>query len=272
MLYPIGLLIATLSIVASSIYLKQPMTSYFDFVAFFMVVGGTVAVGVIVLPWEHWQDVIKGLRLLFFPKSRQTRRVLRSSLDLVREARVEGAAFRSEVGGLPGKILNDGMELIMLGLSSDKIEAILRERVYQAGNRSRRVANSFRSIAKYPPAFGLAGTVLGLVNLMRGISSGLGAKETGFEMSVALIATLYGLLLANLVINPAGELVLKESQEEQEEAEIALRAVLLASEKTGLLESQELLNSYVSERDRLELLGHFSEFEDRTMKGPAEAA
>lgn len=52
------------------------------------------------------------------------------------------------------------------------------------------------------------GTVLGLVNLMRGISAGLDAKDTGVQMAVALVATFYGLIFANLIVNPAGEAIL----------------------------------------------------------------
>lgn len=157
--------------------------------------------------------------------------------------------------GLPGQVLKDGAELISLGLNGEKIQMILQERVHQATERKNRVANTLKSLAKYPPAFGLAGTVLGLVSLMRSVSAGATAKDTAVEMAIALVATMYGILTANLVVNPAGESVAKDAIEEMKEAEIAVQAVLLAVNRTSILESQEMLNSFVLPQDRVNVLG-----------------
>jgi chemotaxis protein MotA len=159
---------------------------------------------------------------------------------------------------LTARILREGSELIQLGLSTERIEVILNERVFQAGRRMRRVGTAVRNLAKYPPAFGLMGTVLGLVNLMRGISTGLTAQQTGLEMAVALVATMYGLLIANFIVNPAGEMIMKKAHEDEESAEIALQAVILAADKTSALEAQEILNSYVDVRHRIDVVGSFA--------------
>lgn len=145
--------------------------------------------------------------------------------------------------------------MIQLGLGKERIAEILEERVFQTGRRRRRVGTAIRNLAKYPPAFGLMGTVLGLVNLMRGLASGLSAQQTGLEMAVALVATMYGLLLANLFINPAGEMVMKKATEDEDAAEIALEAVMLACDRVSMLEAQEVLNSYVDERYRIDVVG-----------------
>ena len=109
-----------------------------------------------------------------------------------------------------------------------------------------------KSLAKYPPAFGLMGTVLGLVNIMKGLAKATDAAGLGVEMSVALVATMYGLLVANFVVNPIGEILNKKSEEEEEYAEIALQAILLLSSKSSLLESQEILNSMVPDNNKLD--------------------
>jgi chemotaxis protein MotA len=100
----------------------------------------------------------------------------------------------------------------------------------------------------------LVGTVLGLVSLMRALADSQGAQETGLRMAVALVATLYGLLLSNLVINPAGEQVSRLASEVKKDSGIALQGILLASERTSLLESQELLNCFVSPEFKVNFL------------------
>ncbi|OFZ12382.1 MAG: hypothetical protein A2Z20_00995 [Bdellovibrionales bacterium RBG_16_40_8] len=145
--------------------------------------------------------------------------------------------------------------MIQLGFEPAKIEAILKERLFQSTERTRFVGVSIRLLAKYPPAFGLAGTVLGLVHLMRGVSDGMTPQETGVRMAIALVATFYGLLVANLIVNPSGEAIVKNAHEEEKLGEIALQSVLLASERVNLLETQEMLNSFVSEDERIDVLG-----------------
>lgn len=244
-LYPLGLLIATVAFGLAVRALHQSFSSYYDFVAAVMVFGGTLAVATITLPWEHSRDILRGFSDLMWPKTRDHRSTITTGLTLVGNPASNPGFANSLPNGLPKQILEDGAELISLGFAADKIQSILKERVYQSGKRLRRVANSVRALGKYPPAFGLMGTVLGLVNLMRGIAAGLDAKQTGVEMAVALVATFYGLIVANLLITPAGEAILRRAQEEEDDAELALQAVLLAAENSSLLEAQELLNSFV---------------------------
>ena len=152
------------------------------------------------------------------------------------------------------QLLAEGFELLDLNIKKDKVEAIMFERVHHYVQSANKVANSVLSLGKYPPAFGLMGTVLGLVELMKGVSAGMPAKETGTKMAIALVATMYGLLVANMFINPAGEQIKKIIKEEERMAEIAIQAVLLAAEGYNLIEAQEMLNSMVDMSDRVDFV------------------
>jgi chemotaxis protein MotA len=91
---------------------------------------------------------------------------------------------------------------------------------------------------------------------MKGLANATEASQLGLEMSIALVATMYGLLIANFIVNPAGELLVKKSEEEEEYADIALEAILLFKDGESLLESQEALNAMVPDEQRLELQSH----------------
>jgi chemotaxis protein MotA len=255
MIYPLGLIIAFISIALSVFHLRQSVFSYFDLVALLVVFGGTTAVAVITLPWEYRGELKKSFKDLFSARKRNPRELLGECMSLVQTARAGGTFSEFRTEGPAGDVLRDGAELLTLGFSAEKIETILGERIRQSTDRANRVANAIRSLAKYPPAFGLVGTVLGLVSLMRTLSDGGNAQETGLRMAVALVATLYGLLVSNLLLNPAGEHVLKFSVEDEKDGEIALQAVLLASERASLLEAQEMLNSFVDRKSRINILG-----------------
>ena len=249
----LGLLIAGLAIAGSIFHLKQLPSTYFDFVGAVVVFGGTSAVAAMLLPWRAGMEIRRSFSFLLGFGVTDSRRLGAESLGLVR-AVLQGGTFSTQIKGLSGQILRDGFELIQLGFGPAKIERILMERIEQSHERTSQVYNGIRTLSKYPPAFGLVGTVLGLVSLMRAVSDGASSQETGVRMAVALVATLYGLLLANLVLSPAGERVQAFANEEKKSSFLALEAVLLASERVTLLEAQEALNSYLAEKDRIDLL------------------
>ena len=86
---------------------------------------------------------------------------------------------------------------------------------------------------------------------MKAVSEGMPAKETGIKMAIALVATLYGLIVANLILNPAGEQILKNTNNDRDLAEISLQVIVLAAQRVSLLEAQELLNSMVDDHERV---------------------
>lgn len=254
MFYISGLLVALVSMIFSVVHLRQSVFNYFDPVGLAVVLGGTVAVAVMVLPWEMLKEITASLKTLFSPKKIEFKSLNVECIDLVRQLTSGHRQFKSSQPGVIGQTINDGIELITLGFDQNRVQEILEERIFQWIERKQKIAHSFRSLAKYPPAFGLIGTVLGLVSLMRAISDGASSTEAGFRMAVALVATLYGLLLANLVLNPAGESVLKSISFEKKGAELALQAILLSLQGANLLEAQEVLNSFVEANDRVNIM------------------
>lgn len=255
MMYLLGLAIAAASLVASVIHLGQSAESYFDFVAVAMVLGGTVAVAIITMPWDQRREIRMRFFELFSRHAPDRKRLLQQCMSVNENALNGVFSYTPTEKGLAQEILRDGVEMIQLGLAPDKIHAMLKERLFQGSERTRTISASIRSLAKYPPAFGLVGTVLGLVHLMHGVSDGMSPQETGIRMAVALVATFYGLLVANLIVNPIGEAIAKNAVVEEKMGEIAVQAVLLAADRVNLLEAQEMLNSYVDASERIDVLG-----------------
>lgn len=256
-LFPVSILIVLFAFGASIYHLNQTAKDYYDFVALLLVVLGTIAVALVNLPWKYGADLRLSLKRLFLGNNSDFKKCLKHSIDYV-------ASPYATVQGLSSKILyqsvlKDGYELKSLNLPHDKIEIILNERIHSFLGRQKKVANAIKGLAKYPPAFGLMGTVLGLVNVMTGVSMGSDSKTTALKMAIALIATMYGLLLANLFINPAGELIQKYANDDESLAQISIEAVLLELNQSSLLEAQEYLNSFAPTESRLSITNELME-------------
>ncbi len=252
----IGFIIAFVSVLTALGLLDQSIKLYLDEVAIAIVFGGTCAVSMMILPWGYRREIWDNIAAAFTTKFHREHDLLSTCLHYISGIH-EGQIPPLQQRDLAHVVLRDGAELISLRFSEDEIEVILTERIRRAGDASRAIASAWKSLAKYPPAFGLVGTVFGLVHLMRALAQGLSPREIGTLMATALVATLYGLILANLVIAPFAEAILKAAEVRRRRAEVALHAVLLAHNKTSILKSQELLNSFVSQGERVNFVATY---------------
>jgi hypothetical protein len=80
------------------------------------------------------------------------------------------------------------------------------------------------------------------------------SKETGLRMAVALVATFYGLLISNLVLNPLGEWLIEELKKDEVKAEISIETIGLIMDDANMVEIQEKLNSYLDVSERIHSL------------------
>lgn len=263
MSYLLGMCACAISLYLGLLAIGQPPQNFFDEVAMAVVLGGTLAVGVVVLPWKKVATIRSSIFGVLKPFSRSHRFLVRECLDFVRDTRAGSAIVRTK--GYCGQILEDGKELMELGFDAGEIEEIVGDRIERNLETINAVAAAFKGLAKYPPAFGLIGTVFGLVELMSAITEGLEPAQTGSRMAIALVATLYGLLMSNFLIAPLGEALVKRAKDEQESFQICLDAVVMAAKRTSLLKAQEQLNSHVEVHQRVDYIKNAIDHEERKL-------
>lgn len=248
-LFPVSILLVFFAFGASILHLNQSAKDYYDLVALMLVMFGTIAVALVTMPWKYKKDLKNSFQRLFTGQKNDYKKCLTDSMDYLQSP--QNTAQKIKANDLYAKILIDGYELRSLNIPVEKIEVILNERIQSYMNRQKKISNAIKGLAKYPPAFGLMGTVLGLVNVMTGVSNGADAKNTALKMAIALVATMYGLVVANLFVNPAGELIQKYASDDESLAQIAVEAVILEMNSSSILEAQEYLNSFAPEEYRL---------------------
>jgi chemotaxis protein MotA len=259
MKYIIGLFISVVGFVLASNHLHQGLSAYWDFVAFAVVLLGTLAIMLITFPAAPFGLLFKQFYLKFLFSSPSLQKHVDRCLQVFQTKKFHGKADSIE-----DKLLKDGLEMLALGFSTDRIEDVLSRRFETYSKRINMLSAWFKRGSKYPPAFGLAGTVLGLIHLMRGISEGIDTKETGVRMAVALVATFYGLLISNLVLNPIGEWLQEDIKRDEMKAEASLQLINLLATGANLVEASETMNSFLGQNERpsVNLLGTAAGSED----------
>ena len=99
----------------------------------------------------------------------------------------------------------------------DRVRVLLERELENQMTRHDQVAGLYEKGSAYAPAFGMIGTLVGLVNMLKGMDLGSsdGAATLGQDMGVALITTFYGSVLSNLIFHPiAKKLRIRQDEEE----------------------------------------------------------
>ncbi|MCJ8278042.1 MAG: MotA/TolQ/ExbB proton channel family protein, partial [Bdellovibrionales bacterium] len=156
---------------------------YLDEVALLIVIGGTVATAVISFPAKY----LKKLFTAPYEMTKAKKLPLVDSIEILVRTSNHGRQGKAVIRQLleqreADAFLKEGVELLLMGLSKDEFKKILTERIYRSRQRDEEMVSLFRRLAKYPPALGLVGTVLGLVSLMRSVGAGADASQIGINM------------------------------------------------------------------------------------------
>ncbi len=135
--------------------------------------------------------------------------------------------------------LKRGVQLAVDGTDPRVVEELMRTELTQLIQRQDRGVRLLRALASYSPAFGLVGTLLGQVVMLQNLRS---PERVGSAMGLAIINTLYGVLMAYLVYGPIAEKLTLHAQEEETVREMVVRGVMgLQSGDTPAVLEQKLL-------------------------------
>ncbi len=183
-----------------------------DTPAAMIVVGGTLGALLINYPLGDVFRVMNVAKNVFFTRSQNVEAVVEQLVNIARITRREGIlSIQKIVGGIRDPFLKKGVELVMDGLEPETISNILETEIESAAERHRLGAEIFTSLGSFAPAMGMTGTLIGLVKMLMQMND---PSSIGPSMSIAFVATFYGVVSANLIFLPiAGKLKTRSSQE-----------------------------------------------------------
>lgn len=249
--------ILAVGLLQSSIFLlKMERSYYYDHVALLIVLGGTLCAAIITYPIP---DLVRMVQSFFriAKKTPADRETTVHQIIRLAQASLASRAALVEASRSPdlNPFLKDGIDLILSGFSKEDLESVMVERLYRDREREEVFGATLRTLSKYPPAFGLVGTVLGLVSVMRSVSAGADSAEIGLHMALALVATLYGLLLTNFILVPMSENIFNKSALNMAHRELMLEGLMMIHQQRSPVVVQEKLNSFLPPLRRQDIVG-----------------
>lgn len=137
-------------------------------------------------------------------------------------------------------------------LRGDELIDVLKDRAKNMHFYYMEETQKFKSIGKFPPAFGMMGTTIGMIVLLSNLGGADAMKMVGPAMAVCLITTLYGVVVANLGVLPVAENLFAQTKETHLKNQIIVAGVGLIIEKTNPIVVAEKLNSFLPPSKRLD--------------------
>ncbi len=174
--------------------------------------------------------------------------IISKIIDLSNTARKEGLLSLEEAAAdLDDAFLKKGIMLVVDGTDPELVRGILETELYSTEDRHKTRIGFWSDLGAGGPAFGMIGTLIGLVNMLQNLSD---AAAIGPAMAVALLTTLYGSLLANWICTPVASKLKVDNDIEIQVKTIMIEGLLSiqAGENPRVIE--EKLKSFLAPKDR----------------------
>jgi len=242
----LGYFFLLVNIIVVILMTTDKLKIFLDLHSLICVVGGTGLCAVVGFGGNSIMQLIKIYHAAIKKKPGRIDLIVTEVVKIAKETK--GDISQSFLAGYKSEFyfLRDGLALIADGFSKDQIDAIMEERIESAEDRYKQDEKMIAALAKIPPSFGLVGTTVGLIALFAEVGGADSLKKIGPAMAVALTATLYGVLLAFVVLNPMLERVKKISHHDIAERRVILKGVLLLKAKSSPMFIEELLKSHLA--------------------------
>lgn len=205
-------IISGLVILLWGISMGGSLSAFLHFPSFLIVMGGVIASTLINYPIKKLVGVLNILKIAFTEKALEAGDILSTILGLAEIARREGLlALEDAAYQLKDGFLQKGILLIVDGTDPDLVRNIMETELVFLEARHKESQGIFEYMGSLAPAFGLLGTIIGLINMLKSLDN---PDAIGPGMAVALITTFYGSVFANLFFIPiAGKLKVRSSEE-----------------------------------------------------------
>ena len=191
------------------------MWNFFDAASIFIVIGCTVAVVVASFPGSTLGAVPKHFGIMLNAKKFDPMSYIDQLVDLAMTARKNGLlALEGKANEQSDPFFKQAIMLIVDANDPDKVRAILENDIECMSARHEDAAALYDKAGSVAPAFGMVGTLVGLINMLNNMDPTNGSSSIGKDMGTALITTLYGCILAHMIFGPiANNLRIRDSEE-----------------------------------------------------------
>ena len=190
--------------------------NFFDVSSILITIGCTIAVVIASFPGKMLKAIPRHLKIMSNTKRFDPYYYIDQLVELAQTARKNGLlSLEEKANEQQDPFFKQAIMLIVDANDPDKVRSILENDIECMSGRHEDTAAMYDKASAVAPAFGMLGTLIGLINMLRNMNmDGGGSSTLGADMGVALITTLYGVILANMIFGPIASNLRTRDQEE----------------------------------------------------------
>ncbi len=250
-------LVGGFTLVIGAILFQGELGLFLSLSSLIIVGGGVISSSFVNYSIEDVKDTFS----LLFETLSARRNDLRTDIELMnmfaRKARREGLLrLEDDIRQVDNDFLKNGLQLAVDGTEKDTLITIMRDQLESSRRNLNKSVSVLGSMAEYSPAFGMIGTVIGLILMLQNIQD---PESLGAGLAVALLTTLYGTVFANMIFNPlAGKLDHLGDKKIIRNRMFMSALISIVDEENPRLMENKMLN-YVSPDERAEYREYYQE-------------
>ncbi len=205
-------LVLTLALLFGAMAMGVGLGPYIDIPSILIVFGGTTGVLMVGFKMEQIKSAVKVFKIAIKPPQIDLQATIAKMVEYSTKARKDGIlALEADANSEENEFLKKGLSMAVDGSEPDTIRELLEIDMQEASNRHKSNASLFDQIAGFAGAMGMIGTLIGLVAMLLNMSD---PSAIGPAMAVALLTTMYGAMLGNIVGTPIANILLIRDSDE----------------------------------------------------------
>ena len=208
----------------------ETVINLIHFPSFIVTVGGSVcAVMMTTDSFTDFWEGVKSFTRAFKKQDMSVYSLADTILELSELSRREGLlSLEEQAVRTDDMFLKKGLMLVVDGSHPELVKDIMQTEIMKREDANRKNIRFWQDLGSFAPAWGMVGTLLGLINMMH--TMGSDTSRIGAGMSLALITTLYGSILANWICIPVAKKLEKSSEEDVLIMEVCTEGILSIQE------------------------------------------
>ncbi len=217
----------------------------------FITIGCTLFIIVASFPPSALKDIPKHFKVLMNTKGNNPLAIIDELVDLAQVARKNGLLALEERGNQQeDPFFKQCIMLIVDNNDADQAREIMMNDIEQSSARHEAGAGMYDRGSSVAPAFGMVGTLVGLINMLKAMDVESGGGNLGPAMATALVTTLYGCVLAHMIFGPIANQLRQRDEEEMLCKLIIVEGIMSIQAGSNPKALREKLLTFVAQRQR----------------------
>ena len=227
------------------------LLNFFDAASIFITIGCTIACVVASFPGHTLKNIPKHFKIMLNTKQFDPMYYIDELVELAQTARKNGLlSLEERANEQKDPFFKQAIMLIVDANDPDRVRSILQNDIDCMSARHDSAAAMYEKASSMAPAFGMVGTLVGLINMLKGMTLEGGGNTLGADMGTALITTLYGCILAHVFFNPIAVNLRTRDEEEVLCKLIIVEGIMSIQSGENPKFLREKLLTYMSQRQR----------------------